>query len=156
MFYGRAPIGRDCCSMESDLIDSTAPDDLPPLMLSSENICYIIVRARGFEIKEEEDEADPHANPNDTIMESILGDDDDDPIEEELTVFIDSLSEDEQIDLVAMVWLGRGDGSIEDWYDLRQQAANAHNKRTAAYVLGIPLLPDYLDEAMVAFGRSCE
>ncbi len=142
--------------MEGDLTEATAPDDLPPLTLSSENVCYIIVRARGFEIKEEEDEVDPHVKPSESIMGSIQDDDEDDPVEEELTEFIDSLSDDEQVDLVAMVWLGRGDGTIEDWNDLRQQAANAHNKRTAAYLLGIPLLPDYLDEAMAAFGRSCE
>ena len=35
------------------------------------------------------------------------------------------MNEDEQIDLVALIWLGRGDGTIEDWDDLRARAVEA-------------------------------
>jgi hypothetical protein len=45
---------------------------------------------------------------------------------------------------------------LEDWDDLRAEAARVHNRRTASYLLGIPLLPDFLEEALAAFGRSCE
>jgi hypothetical protein len=47
----------------------------------------------------------------------------------------------------ALTWLGRGDGGLEDWRELRAEAARAHNRRTATYLLGIPLLADYLGEA---------
>lgn len=57
------------------------------------------------------------------------------------------MTEDEQIDLVTLAWLGRGDGSLEDWDELRAEATRVHNKRTASYLLGMPLLPDYLEEA---------
>ncbi|HTP92176.1 MAG TPA: DUF3775 domain-containing protein, partial [Xanthobacteraceae bacterium] len=50
---------------------------------------------------------------------------------------------------------GRGDGTIEDWDELRAEAARAHNKRTASYLLGMPLLPDYLEEGLSQFGLSC-
>ena len=53
---------------------------------------------------------------------------------------IKSMSVDEQIDLVALTWLGRGDGGVEDWSELRAEAARAHNRHTAGYLLGIPLL----------------
>ena len=53
-------------------------------------------------------------------------------------------------------WLGRGDGTIDDWGDLRAEATRAHNKRTAAYLLGMPTLGDYLEEGLSQFGRSCE
>lgn len=138
------------------MIQDIAPEDLPPLSISAEKVCYLIVKAREFEAKDEETETDPGSNPSDDRMVSILEEHGDDPVEQELTSFIDGSSEDEQIDLVALAWLGRGDGSIQDWNDLRQQAADAHNERTAAYLLGIPLLPDYLEEALAAFGRSCE
>jgi hypothetical protein len=39
---------------------------------------------------------------------------------------------------------------------LRAEAERAHNRRTAAYLLGIPLLADYLGEAISLFGISCE
>ena len=69
---------------------------------------------------------------------------------------ITSMSVDEQIDLVALTWLGRGDGGVEDWSELRAEAARAHTRHTAAYLLGIPLLADYLEEAASLFGIECE
>jgi hypothetical protein len=65
------------------------------------------------------------------------------------------MSVDEQVDLVTLTWIGRGGGGIEDWGDLRAEAARAHNRRTAAYLLGIPLLADYLGEAISLFDISC-
>jgi hypothetical protein len=66
------------------------------------------------------------------------------------------LTMDEQIDLVALTWLGRGDGTIEEWQELRDEAARLHNRRTAAYLLGKPMLADHLLEGLVQFGCSCD
>jgi len=73
-----------------------------------------------------------------------------------LTATVRGLNEDEQIDLVALTWLGRGDGELDDWEELRAEASRAHNKRTAEYLLGIPLLGDYLEEALAQLGYSLE
>jgi len=48
---------------------------------------------------------------------------------QELVALIDSMSVGEQVDLVALTWLGRGDGGIEDWAEMRAHAASAHNRR---------------------------
>ena len=66
------------------------------------------------------------------------------------------MSEDEQIDLVALAWLGRDDYSAVDWPEVRQEAASAHNRRTAQYLLGMPLLGDFLEEGLSMLGYSCE
>jgi hypothetical protein len=89
-------------------------------------------------------------------MVEVLEDRPDDPVDQELVAFIEAMSEDEQVDLVALTWLGRGDGALEDWAELRAEAARVHNRHTASYLLGEPLLSDYLEEALTAFGRSCE
>ena len=86
----------------------------------------------------------------------MLEDHSDDPVVEELTSLINSLSEDEQIDLVALTWLGRDDYTATDWPEVRAEAARAHNKRTAEYLLGTPLLGDFLEEGLSLLGRSCE
>ena len=138
------------------MVEAFAEDDLPALTISSDKVCYLIVKAREFDAKDEETESDSGSNPSDDRMIAVLDETGDDPVEEELTGFIDALGEDEQIDLVAMTWLGRGDGGIEDWNDIRQQAADEHNQHTSSYLLGIPLLPDYLESALEAFGQSCE
>ncbi len=89
-------------------------------------------------------------------MISVLEDHGDDPVAQEIRGFIAAMTEDEQVDLVALTWLGRGDGTIEDWSDLRGEALRAHNRRTASYLLGIPLLGDYLEEGLSQFGRNCD
>jgi hypothetical protein len=86
----------------------------------------------------------------------VLEDHADDPVVEELTSLIDSLSEDEQIDLVALAWLGRDDNEASDWAEVRDEAARAHNRRTSSYLLGMPLLSDFLEEGLSMLGRSCE
>ncbi|WFU49931.1 DUF3775 domain-containing protein [Sinorhizobium terangae] len=126
------------------------------LSISPEKVCYLIVKAREFDVKDAVTEPDPASNASDDNMASVLEDQPDDPVEAELASAIWALNEDEQIDLVALTWLGRGDGRLEDWEDIRAQAAESHNTRTAAYLLGIPLLADYLEEAMAQFGESCQ
>jgi len=133
-----------------------AQDDLPDLSVSAEKLCFIIAKAREFDVKDVVTDPDDASNPTDDANLAVLEDHKDDPVVQELTAIISAMSVDEQVDVVALTWLGRGDGGIEDWADLRAEAARAHNRRTAAYLLGIPLLADYLDEAISQFGISCE
>lgn len=128
----------------------------PSLTIATEKICFIIVKAREFDVKDEVTDPDDASNATDDNMISVLEDHGDDPVVNEIRGFIGAMNEDEQIDLVALTWLGRGDGTIEDWHELRAEAARAHNKRTAAYLLGIPLLSDYLEEALSLFDLSCD
>lgn len=131
-------------------------DNGPELSISPEKVCFVIVKAREFDAKDAVTEPDPGSNPSDDGDVSVLEDHSDDPVVEELTSFIDALSEDEQIDLVALAWLGRDDYSAEDWPEVRAEAADAHNARTAGYLLGMPLLGDFLEEGLSVLGYSCE
>ncbi|MFY9894958.1 MAG: DUF3775 domain-containing protein [Xanthobacteraceae bacterium] len=131
-------------------------DNLPELSISEQKLCFIIAKAREFDVKDVVTDPDDASNATDDAMLSVLEDHKDDPVVQELTAVIFAMSEDEQIDLVALTWLGRGDGTIEDWSELRAEAARAHNRRTASYLLGIPLLSDYLEEAISQFGISCD
>ena len=95
-------------------------------------------------------------NASDVAMVSVLEDHTDDPVRTELTAIIRGLNQDEQIDLVALAWLGRGDGDLDHWDDIRAEASRAHNRRTAEYLLGMPLLGDYLEEALAQLGHCSE
>jgi hypothetical protein len=64
------------------------------------------------------------------------------------------MSEDEKADLVALMRLGRGDGAIGEWDELRREAADGRNNRTTSYLLGEPLVSDYLAEGLDAFGLT--
>ena len=131
------------------------PEKTPDLSISQEKVCYIIAKAREFDAKDVTD-PDDASNATDDAMISVLEDHRDDPVGQENAATIFAMSQDEQIDLVTLAWLRRGDGSIEDWDELRAEATRAHNKRTASYLLGIPLLADYLDEALSELGHSCD
>ncbi len=127
----------------------------PALAISPEKVCFIVVKAREFDAKDVVTDPDSGSNASDDGMLSVLEDHPDDPVVRELFGFIGALTEDEQIDLVALAWLGRGDGGVEDWKELRAEASRAHNARTASYLLGMPLLPDHLEDALSQFGLSC-
>ena len=126
------------------------------LTVSPEQVCFIIIKAREFDAKEDAVEPDPGSNPTDDNDVGVLEDNGDDPVVEEITAFIDAMSEDEQIDLVALAWLGRDDTTAADWPAVRAEAADAHNARTAEYLLGMPNLGDLLEEGLSMLGFSCE
>lgn len=135
--------------------DDAGPEDGDALTISPEKVCFIIFKAREFDAKDEVTDPDSGSNPTDDGDVGVLEDHGDHPVEEELTSLIRSLSEDEQIDLVALTWLGRDDYSAADWPAVRADAARAHNRRTAEYLLGTPLLGDFLEEGLSMLGYSC-
>jgi hypothetical protein len=121
------------------------------LQISTEKVARIIVRAREFDAKvapwddsgqdERQDEA-----------ESILEDTPDDPIASELRSYIDDLNEDEQVSLVALMWIGRGTYEAADISDAMSTARSERVNETSAYLLGVPLLADYLEEGLEKLG----
>ncbi|MDI4232621.1 DUF3775 domain-containing protein [Bradyrhizobium sp. 31Argb] len=131
-------------------------NEIPQITISSAKVAAILAKARQFDVKDAVTDPEPASNASDDAMLSVLEDHRDDPVSGELTAIIRGLNEDEQVDLVTLTWLGRGDGELDEWDDLRAEAAHAHNRRTAEYLLGMPLLGDYLEEALSQFGHSVE
>lgn len=126
------------------------------LNISVEKVCYLIIKAREFDVKVEVVEPDPGSNPSDEAMDTVLEDYADDPVFAELKEFIDDQNVDEQVELVALAWVGRGTYDIADWREAVAEARRAHNNRTAEYLLGMPLLGDFLEEGLAAHGLSCD
>lgn len=132
------------------------PSDIPDLSIPTDKLCFIIAKAREFDVKDVVTDPGNSSNATDDGMLSVLEDHRDDPVVQEISAVIFAMSEDEQVDLVTLAWLGRGDGALGDWSELRSEAARAHNKRTASYLLGMPQLADFLEEAISQFGISCD
>ena len=129
---------------------------VPSLSISPDKVCLFILKAREFEAKDVVTDPGDASNATDDGMRSVLEDHPDDPTQQELRAFINTLTEDEQVDLVALTWLGRGDGELADWDALREEAARLHNNRTAQYLLGKPMLADQLEEGLIQLGYACE
>lgn len=71
-----------------------------------------------------------------------------DPAYAEVKATIDDLEPDQQISLVGLMWLGRGDYTADEWERALADARASRTERTAEYLMGTPLLADYLAEGL--------
>ena len=73
--------------------------------------------------------------------------------EKELRALIDDLNMDEAAELIAIMWIGRGDFDASEWSDaLAEARGRGWGKRAATYLLGMPMLGDWLEEGLEAIG----
>ena len=124
--------------------------------ISTETVCFIIVKAREFDVKVAPEELDDGSNPSDDDEQRILEDYADDPTYEELRSLLASQSDDNLRELVALMWIGRGDYTADDWDDVLAEVEDVRERHTVDYLIGTPLLADYLEEGLSQFGLSCE
>lgn len=126
------------------------------LTIDPDKVCHIIVKARAVDAKTEVVEDDPGSNMAEDEMLEVLEDYPEDATADELAAFIEGLNVDEQCELVALAWIGRGSFTKEEWREALREARHAHNTRTAEYLMGIPLLGDYLADGLAEFGHTCD
>ncbi|MGO9132481.1 MAG: DUF3775 domain-containing protein [Methylovirgula sp.] len=137
-------------------IKSTEVDaEIPAPEINQDKVCFIIAKARELEAEDEGLEADD-SNPTDDESRSILTDEAYDTIRKEAAEFIDALDDDEKAELVALVWTGRGDYSAREWRVAVADARSRQELETSVYLLGIPLLSDYLEAGLAQFDMSCQ
>jgi hypothetical protein len=123
--------------------------------IALDKVCSLIRQARRFDVKEGITDPDSGSNPADDNAIDVLEPTADDPTEAEIRSFLSGLNVDEQANLVALVWLGRGDFEPEEWDAAVSQALERRDTATADYLLGIPNLPDLLDEGLGLLDLSC-
>ena len=123
------------------------------LEISPTKIGYVIVKARECAVKVAAwDDGATSDHDADSILESFS----DDATRGELRAFIRDLNEDEQASLVALAWIGRGSFGPEELDEALDTARTEHVNRRDAYLLGMPLLADYLEEGLDRLGYSVE
>jgi hypothetical protein len=123
------------------------------LEISPAKVGFVIVKSREIAAKVAAwDDGATSDHDADSILESFT----DDATQDELTGFIRDLNEDEQASLVALAWIGRGSFGPEELEEALATARAERTNRTHEYLLGMPLLPDYLEEALERLGYSVE
>ena len=142
--------------MKPTIIGDGSTPEFPEIAIAFEKVCCVLSMARQFDAKDGVTEPDPDSNPTDDGESAVLEDHANDPVHQELVTFIHDLDIDEQIDLMTLMRLGRGDGDLADWNALRSETSSDHNSRSTMSLLSVPLLSDYLEEAISLFGESCE
>src|SRR6185312_9855589 len=123
------------------------------LEISPEKVGFVIIKAREMAAKVA---AWDDGATSDHDAESILESFSDDATADELKGFIRDLNEDEQASLVALAWIGRGSFGPEELDEALSTARAERTNRTEEYLIGMPLLPDYLGEALDRLGYSVE
>ena len=84
----------------------------------------------------------------------VLEEEADDPVQQELEEALEALNVDEQLDLIALTWLGRGE--YQSFAEAREEASDMRDKHISEYLIGTPKLGDYLEEGLAQLGLSLE
>jgi Protein of unknown function (DUF3775) len=126
------------------------------LEISPEKVAHVVIRAREYGAKTANWEDSVGGGVKDEDSDSILESFASDPTRKELAEFIRGLNDDEQASLVAVAWIGRGSFSSEELDEAIETAKSERVNGTEDYLLGIPLLADYLEEGLDKLGFSVE
>lgn len=125
--------------------------------LSNDIICDIILKAK--EIGMEDDlyiPGDPDSPDDEDDVHNVLAEDKKDLTSDELKDAINQLEPDQQKELIALMFVGRGDYDKDQWVDALKEADNVVPGERANFLLEKTMLADYLEEGLARFGGSCE
>ena len=126
--------------------------------IALDKVCELILRARAIDVRDGDAATVSGSNPIDDANSLTLVESADDATEEELREVIAGLNDDERHDLIALVYIGRGDLEPEEWVEavrLAREREDAMSISAADWLLGIPNVGDLLDEGLEAMGRRC-
>lgn len=126
------------------------------LKTPAKKLAYIIQKAREFDAETPPVDADPGSNASDDGEVSILEDTPDNPAARELYAALFGLDDEEKIEVLALMWVGRGDFDRSEWRHALAQAREIHDEHETAYLIGTPLLGDYLEEGAAVLGNPLE
>ena len=124
--------------------------------LSPGKLAFIIVKAREFDAKTAPVEPDPGSNPSDDGGRAVIEDLGGDMTETELADALRGLNGDEMDELLALMWLGRGDFAPSEWTDALLQARRRGFGSPVDYLMATPLLADHLAEGAALLGWDVE
>ena len=114
----------------------------------------LLAKMRAVQGKEGEVIPDPGSNAVDDDMTDALQDHPGDPSRQEIRQEIRGLNDRQQAELVALLWLGRGDAEPEDWEATVELARERRSTPVARYLLAEPLVAEYLVEGLDKLGLS--
>ena len=126
------------------------------LDVNVDTICFLIQKARVFHAQEDVAIPEQPLNATDDWALQILANHRDDPTYQEFITTVRDLEPDQQANLVALMWIGRGDFEADEWEEALEQAMEENTVYTAEYLITKPLVSDYLESALNQLGYSCD
>jgi hypothetical protein len=144
------------------LSGQTQEDSMDPLT-PLDTLCRIILRAREYEAQTASD-YDPGEDPDNVDDEqegalSVLEDDINDSVEEELQAAFEDLGEDQLAEVIAFCWVGQGTYEAGDWDEAMEEAQSEVSDSVDEAISGLldqPMLASVLEAGLAAFDLSCD
>lgn len=119
-------------------------------------ICNIILKAHEINIADDLKMPEEQDELSDTEWKQILAEYQEDESYLELKTLISDLEPDQQLQVIALMYLGRSDFDKNEWFNALAQANTIPVSSRADYLISNPMLADYLEEGLSIFGLSCD
>lgn len=132
------------------------------LLTPLETLCRLILRAR--ELEAQVPAADPDEDPEnvDDLEDgedqalSVLEDELNSGVEEEVQATLDDLADDQLAETLALAWIGRGTYDSSEWDDAFAEASDLNADERMDELMDMPLLASHLEAGLAAFDFSCD
>jgi hypothetical protein len=132
------------------------------LLTPLESLCRIIIRARENEAQVPAQDPDEDADNVDDFDDeggealSVLEDELNSGVEEELRAMLDDLADDQLAETLALAWVGRGTYDTSEWEDACAEANDIDPESRIDEMMDMPLLASHLEAGLAAFDYSCD
>ena len=133
------------------------------LLTPLETYCRLILRARELEAQVPAQDPDEDADNVDDLDDeeedqalSVLSDELNTGVEEEMRAALDDLADDQLAEALALAWVGRGTFDATEWEDASAEANDTDPESTMDELMDMPLLASYWEAGLAAFDYSCE
>jgi len=132
------------------------------LLTPLDTLCRLILRAK--ELEAQVPASDPDADPEDVDdydddggeALSVLEDELNDGVEEEVQSLLDDMAEDQLAETLALAWVGRGTYDASEWDEAFAEASDLSLDQRMDELLEMPLLAGLLEAGLAAFDYSCD
>ena len=132
------------------------------LLTPLESLCRIIIRARENEAQIPAQDADDDPDNVDDFDDeggealSVLEDELNSGVEEELRAMLDDLADDQLAETLALAWVGRGTYDVREWEEACAEANDEDPDSRIDELMDMPLLASHLEAGLAAFEYSCD
>ena len=132
------------------------------LLTPLETLCRLIIRARELEAQVPASDPDEDADNVDDLDDegedqalSVLEDELNSGVEEEVQATLDDLADDQLAETLALAWVGRGTYDASEWEDAFAEAGDLNVDERMDELMDMPLLASHLEAGLAAFDFSC-
>jgi hypothetical protein len=132
------------------------------LLTPLETLCRLILRAKELEAQVPAVDADDDPDDVDDLDDgdgetlSVLEDELNESVEEEVQATLDDLAEDQLAEVVALAWVGRGTYDASEWDEAFAEAGELSGDEKIDELMDMPLLAGYLEAGLAGFDYSCD